>query len=382
MSRPTILIAGGGTGGHVFPAIAVADALEGLAEVGIVFCGTVRGVEVRVVPARGWTLELLDIEPIRGHGAARGVRASILAARATVQALALVRRLQPRAVLSVGGYAAGPVAIAGALCGVPVAVLEPNRVFGLTNRLIVPFATRAYVAWKEAAPRFRSSAIRVYGVPLRRGFAPRPYVSRGTARVLVMGGSQGAGALNERMPGAIARAGRAVQRLEVVHQSGRERDEAVRAAYAREAVDRVVVVPFLDDVAGAIADADVIVARAGAGTIAEITAVGRAAVLVPFPDAADDHQRLNAEALARLGAAVSVRQEQADATRLASEIERLLSDDAARASLADRARACGKPSAAHDVAADLLFVAGIDERWRSANGAIAHARLPLDEEAR
>jgi UDP-N-acetylglucosamine--N-acetylmuramyl-(pentapeptide) pyrophosphoryl-undecaprenol N-acetylglucosamine transferase len=200
--------------------------------------------------------------------------------------------------------------------------------------------------------------------------------------VLVMGGSMGAGALNERMPEAIARVRRAVQGLEVVHQSGRERDQAVRAAYAREAVDRVIVVPFLDDVAGAIADADVIVARAGAGTIAEITAVGRAAVLVPFPRAADDHQRRNAEALAHVGAAVSVRQEEADAGRLASEIQRLLSDDVARTSLADRARARGKPSAAYDVAADLLFVAGIEKRRPAANGAIAHARPALDEEAR
>jgi UDP-N-acetylglucosamine--N-acetylmuramyl-(pentapeptide) pyrophosphoryl-undecaprenol N-acetylglucosamine transferase len=217
---------------------------------------------------------------------------------------------------------------------------------------------------------------------LRRGFTPSPYSSRDTARVLVMGGSLGAAALNDRVPGALARVGRVLKRLEVVHQSGRERDEAVRAAYAREAVDRVVVVPFLDDVASAIAHADVIVARAGAGTIAEITAVGRAAVLVAFPHAADDHQRKNAEALARVGAAVSVRQEEADVARLASEIERLLSDDEARARLADRARASGKPGAAHDVAADLLALAGVVERPQWADGAIARGRPPLDEEAR
>jgi UDP-N-acetylglucosamine--N-acetylmuramyl-(pentapeptide) pyrophosphoryl-undecaprenol N-acetylglucosamine transferase len=357
VSLPKILIAGGGTGGHVFPAIAVAEAMRALAEVDLVFCGTARGAEARIVPAHGWPLELLEVEPMKGRGAGRAVRAAAVAARATVRALALVRRLGPATVLSVGGYAAGPVTLAAALRGVSVAVLEPNRVVGLTNRLLAPFAKRAYVAWDEAATRFRSSARRTYGVPLRRGFAPSPYAPRGTARVLVMGGSQGAAALNERMPEAIARLAGLFRGLAVVHQTGHDRDEAVRAAYARERVECVVVAPFLDDVAGAIAEADLVVARAGAGTIAEITAIGRAAILVPLPHAADDHQGQNAEALARAGAAVVVRQEAADAVRLANEIERMLADDSVRSSMAGAALARGRPSAACDVAADLLALA-------------------------
>jgi UDP-N-acetylglucosamine--N-acetylmuramyl-(pentapeptide) pyrophosphoryl-undecaprenol N-acetylglucosamine transferase len=357
VSAPRIVVAGGGTGGHVFPAVAVVEAMQSLASAEVTFCGTARGVEARVIPARGWPLELLDVEPMKGMGAARALRAGAVAARATLRSVGLLRRLRPNAVLSVGGYAAGPLALAAALGGVPVAVLEPNRVVGLTNRILAPFARRAYVAWEEAGARFRPSARRPFGVPVRSGFAPRPYVLYGTARVLVMGGSQGASALNDRMPDALARLRGKVTGLDVLHQAGPGRDAGVRAAYAALGVERVVVAPFLDDVAAAIADADVVVARAGAGTIAEIAAVGRASILVPFPSAADDHQGRNAEGFARAGAAVAVRQDQADAARLAGEIARVLLDDQARTSMADAARSHGRPGAAHDIAVDLLDLA-------------------------
>jgi UDP-N-acetylglucosamine--N-acetylmuramyl-(pentapeptide) pyrophosphoryl-undecaprenol N-acetylglucosamine transferase len=374
VSRPTILLAGGGTGGHVFPAVAVAESMQALADVDTVFCGTGRGVEARVVPARGWRLELLDVEPMKGGGPARAARGAVVAARATLRAFAVVRALRPNALLSVGGYAAGPVALAAALLGVPVALMEPNRVVGLTNRLLTPFARRAYLAWEETGAGFRPSARRVYGVPLRAGFAPRPYVPEGMARVLVLGGSQGAAALNERMPQAMARLA-GVAGLEVVHQAGREREAAVRAAYQREGVVRVSVVPFIEDVSRALAEADLVVARAGASSLAELTAVGRAAVLVPFPHAADDHQAKNAEALAAAGGAVCLRQDAADAARLAREIGALLGNDRARTAMADASRACGKPGAAHHIAMDLLGLAGIPER----PGAETHgsSRMPL-----
>jgi len=370
VSRPAVLLAGGGTGGHVFPAIAVAEALMAIADVDVVFCGTARGVEARVIPARGWRLELLDVVPMKGGGVRRAVRGALVAVRATARALTLVGRLRPRAVLGVGGYASGPVTLAAALRRVPVAVLEPNNVVGLANRLVAPFAKRAYVAWDEAAARFPEAARRVVGVPLRDGFGPRPYAARGSARVLVMGGSQGAAPLNERVPAALARLAKRVPQLDVLHQAGRDRDDAVRAAYAREGVARATVVPFVEDVARAIAEADVIIARAGAATLAEVTAVGRAAVFVPFPHAADDHQARNAEALARAGAAVCLRQESATPERLAAELERLLGDDTARVAMADASRARGRPEAAREVAGDFLELAGIPPRPRTrVNGA-------------
>jgi UDP-N-acetylglucosamine--N-acetylmuramyl-(pentapeptide) pyrophosphoryl-undecaprenol N-acetylglucosamine transferase len=376
VSRPTLLIAGGGTGGHVFPAVAVAEAVQALADVDVVFVGTDRGVEARVVPAGGWRLERLEVEPMKGGGPARAIRGAIVAMRATLRAAGIVRRLRPRAALSVGGYASGPATLAAALLGVPVAVLEPNSTVGLANRLLAPFARRAFLAWEEASPSFRGSAIRQYGVPLRAGFSPRPSSRRGAAvRVLVMGGSQGAAVLNERLPEALGRLALEGRAVDVLHQTGRDRDRPVRDAYARAKIERARVVPFIDDVAQAIADADLVVARAGAGTIAEITAIGRASLLVPFPHAADDHQARNAEALALAGASVCVRQERADAALLASEIGRLLADDVARRAMAERARARGRPDAARRVAKDLLALGAIGERaprepprLRSGNG--------------
>jgi UDP-N-acetylglucosamine--N-acetylmuramyl-(pentapeptide) pyrophosphoryl-undecaprenol N-acetylglucosamine transferase len=362
LTVPRILIAGGGTGGHVFPAIAVAEAMQRAADVEVVFCGTDRGIEARVVPARGWKLEKLDVEPIKGGGPLRASRGALIAARATVRAFGIVRRARPRAVLSVGGYAAGPVSLAAALLGVPVAVLEPNSIAGLANRLLAPFAERAYVAWDGTAMLFRADARRHFGVPLREGFDRVPYVSRGTACVLVTGGSQGAAALNERLPSAVARVARSVPLLEVLHQAGRDRDVEVRERYAREGVACATVVPFIDDVAAAIAAADVIVARAGAGTIAELSAIGRAAVLVPFPFAADDHQAKNAEAHATAGAAVCLRQNAATPEALAEAIARLLSDDAARIRMAAASGSLGKPNAARDVAEDLLALAKTAQR--------------------
>jgi UDP-N-acetylglucosamine--N-acetylmuramyl-(pentapeptide) pyrophosphoryl-undecaprenol N-acetylglucosamine transferase len=357
----TLLIAGGGTGGHVFPAVAVAEAAQALADVDVVFVGTDRGVEARVVPARGFRLERLEVEPMKGGGAQRALRGATVAMRATLRAAGLVRRLRPRAVLSVGGYASGPATLAAALLGVPVALLETNSTAGLANRLLAPFARCAFVAWDEVTTSFRASTVRKYGVPLRAGFVPRPSLPRHeSVRVLVMGGSQGAAFLNERVPEALGRAVLPGRAIDVLHQSGTGREPPVREAYARARIERARVVPFIEDVAQAIADADLVVARAGAGTIAEITAIGRAALLVPFPHAADDHQARNAQALARAGAAVCVLEGQADL--LAVEVGRLLSDDEGRGAMADRARARGRPDAAARVAKDLLALGAIGQR--------------------
>jgi UDP-N-acetylglucosamine--N-acetylmuramyl-(pentapeptide) pyrophosphoryl-undecaprenol N-acetylglucosamine transferase len=354
----TILIAGGGTGGHVFPALAVAEAMRALADVEIVFCGTKRGLEERVIPKSGFRFERLDVDPIRGRGLMGAARGMFTAARATLHSFETLRAAHPHAVLSVGGYAAGPVTLAAGLRGIPIAVLEPNCAAGVTNRVLGSFARRAYVACEEVAGVFRRDSVRVYGVPLRPGFSPRSGATTGPPRLLVMGGSQGSAALNERLPVAMGLLSANGRRVRVVHQAGRGRDGEVREAYARMGIQGTTVAAFVQDVASTIADADLVIARAGAGTIAEIAAIGRASILVPYPHAADNHQAKNAEALARQGAAVCVRQEQADAARLAWEIDRLLYDDASRARMAAAARARGRPNAARDVAVDLLGLAG------------------------
>jgi len=358
----TVLIAGGGTGGHVFPALAVADRLTQLAPVRVVFVGSPRGLEATVVEPRGYALELLKVAPLKNQGVAGVARGVWTAAEATRSAFALLRRYRPRVVLSVGGYAAGPAALAGVMAKIPLAVFEPNCVVGLANRWLSPFAKAAYVAWPEAAQSFRSSIAKTYGVALRSGFEPSPYMPRvGKRRVLVLGGSQGARALNERVPEALGRVSARLGRIDVLHQSGRGQAESVRQAYARAGMlhDHVSVAEFVDDVPGEMAAADVIIARAGAVTLAEIAAIGRASLLIPFPHAADDHQAKNAMALARQKGALCIRQEAADPVRLATELELLFSDDELRTAMAEQARRVGRPNAADAIARDLLALAGL-----------------------
>lgn len=376
----TILIAGGGTGGHVFPGLAVADALTSLADVRVVFGGSPRGIEKDVIPSRGYALELLDISPIKGGGARRAAKGAFVAARATLRALSIVRALSPSAVLSVGGYAAGPFALASVLLGVPLAIMEPNGVLGFTNRVLSPLSKRAYIAWPELESRVKRGTARLVGVPLRKGFEPADHVARATLDVLVMGGSQGAEALNDRVPRALASIAAELPNFRIVHQTGRDRDREVRALYTQLGLDGATVSPFLDDVPARLASADLVIARAGAGTVAEIAAVGRPSILVPFPFAADDHQTKNARALERAGGSVCVPQAEATVERLAKEACAILSSEPLRSRMAEAARAAGKPRAAYDVAGDLLLLGGVPLRIAKSqngksNGRSSHAEV-------
>ncbi|MGK3996122.1 undecaprenyldiphospho-muramoylpentapeptide beta-N-acetylglucosaminyltransferase [Sorangium sp. So ce1024] len=356
----TVLIAGGGTGGHVFPMIAVGDAVRAAApEARVVYVGTARGIEVRVMGERGDELELLHVLPLRGGGLSGFVRGAARAGRVLPEARRLVERLDARVVLSLGGYAGGPVSLAARSLGVPVAILEPNSVLGLSNRLLSPIVDRAYIAFPEAARALRPSAVRLFGVPLRRAFARAPYAPReGKLSLLVLGGSQGALALNDVVPRAIAQGRDRGLDLEVVHQTGRDREAAVRSLYAELGLsERARVVPFIDDVAEALAAADVVIARAGASTLAELCAVGRPSILIPYPFAADDHQMRNARSLERASAAVAIAQADATEARLAGELARLAEAPALRARMADAAASFGTPDAAARVAADLLELA-------------------------
>jgi len=301
----------------------------------------------------------LHVEPMKGGGPARAVRGGLVAAKACAAAIAVLAKKKPKAVLSVGGYAAGPMSLAAASMRIPVGVLEPNSVTGLANRWLSPFCARAYVAFEEAARDFAPAKVRRFGVPLRAEFTPSVYERKGSARILVLGGSQGARAINDRMPEVAKRLLAKVPSLHIVHQTGAEEVPRTEEGYASAGVSSARVVPFIEDVQAEIAAADIVVSRAGAATLAEICAVGRASVLVPFPHAADDHQAKNARAVANDGAAVFIRQEAADDVRLANELEILLLDDDRRCMMANRARERGKPNAANDVARDLLELAGI-----------------------
>lgn len=356
---PTLLFAGGGTGGHVFPLLAVADAVrELLPSARLVFVGTDKGMETRLVPERGYELELVKVLPIRGGGLTGALRGIGRAAGSIPDARGIVARLAPRAVLSIGGYAAGPVGLAARTLKVPLALMEPNAEAGLANRLIAPFVQRAYIAFPESQRYFTKGLSLQTGVPLRRGFGPAPYVApRAGLSVLVIGGSQGAKSLNEAVPRALARLGDSVS---VVHQCGRAHEDSARALYAELGLAaRARVTPFIDDMPSALAAADLVIGRAGANAVAEICAVGRPSLLVPYPFAGD-HQKHNAESIAREGASVWLPSADASPEALADTLRSLMSDPARLSTMAENARRIGRPHAARVIAEDLLSLSGLE----------------------
>lgn len=358
----TVLIAGGGTGGHVYPMLAVGQALRRVSDdVGVFYVGTSRGLEARVMPSAGEDLEMLDVEPLRGAGVKGFVRGATKALTSLKASRDLVKRRKPDVVLSVGGYAGGPIALAARLMGVPLAVLEPNSVLGLTNRWLGPFAHRAYVAFGDVDKRFKKDVAIRAGVPLRDAFEAQPYAPAPYRfHVLVLGGSLGAKALNERMPAAFSALQRDVPHATIVHQTGRGNASQTWERYQQEGVGDVSarVTDFIDGVPDELGRADVVVQRCGASSLAELCLVGRASVLVPFPFAADQHQLANAKSLERAGAAVAIEQTEASPTRLAAELTRLAADPETRTRMAASAAALATPAAADAIARDLLALAG------------------------
>jgi UDP-N-acetylglucosamine--N-acetylmuramyl-(pentapeptide) pyrophosphoryl-undecaprenol N-acetylglucosamine transferase len=356
--------------------IAVADALRAEADVRVVYVGTERGIETRIVPERGDELELLDVLPIRGKGVGGAVRGAARALLTLPAARKLAQRLGVRAVFAAGGYASGPMALGAWTARIPIAVLAPDVELGLTNRWLLPFARRAYVAFGATENRIgRGVALRT-GVPLRGAFRPSPYVpAPGRFSVLVLGGSQGAMALNEILPAALAAAARSVPGLSILHQTGQGRADDVARRYRElglEAAARVV--PFIDEIAVELARADLVVGRAGASSLAELCAVGRAAILIPFP-AAGAHQAANADALVAVGAAVSIPQREATSGRIEREIFDLAHDATRRTRMADAARGEGRPDAAREIARDLLALAGASLEGGALAGRAAGAAL-------
>ncbi|MEI9954653.1 MAG: undecaprenyldiphospho-muramoylpentapeptide beta-N-acetylglucosaminyltransferase [Pseudomonadota bacterium] len=369
----TLVLAGGGTGGHVYPMIAVADALRELApEIRLVFVGTERGMESRVVPERGYELELMRVLPIRGGGVLGALRGIARAAASLPEARALLKKLAPRAVFSIGGYAAGPISLGARSLRVPVALMEPNSVIGLANRLIAPLVQRAYTAFPESERHFKPSLVLRAGVPIRKGFEPVPFMPRLYApRVLVLGGSQGAKSLNEAVPRALAHV---AANISVVHQCGAAHEADARRLYAGLGLQaRAQVVPFIADMPQALADADLVIARSGASAVSEICAVGRPSLLVPYPFASGDHQRVNAESLVRAGAALCLSNTEATADRMAREISALFDNSMRLITMADRAAALGRPQAAEAIARDLLGLAGLANHERRVAPSPAHA---------
>lgn len=349
-----VLIMAGGTGGHIFPGLAVAAELARRG-VPVTWLGSEGRLETELVPRAGIPLDTLRIGAIRGKGFFRLLRVPIELAAAVLAARRVLRRCRPRSVLSMGGFAAGPGGLAAWLARVPLVVHEQNRVPGVTNRALAKFATRVLVGFADAFAK-NSSWV---GNPVRETIdtlpSPEPrFAARvGIPRLLVLGGSQGAQVLNARVPEAIARLS---QQLEIRHQCGARHAESTRTAYAAAGI-AASVEPFIDDMAVAYAWADLVLCRSGALTVAELSAAGVGAVLVPFAAAVDDHQTKNAEALVVVGAAVLVPEREASVERLAAVLDELLTDRPRLARMATSARTLAKPHAATRIADVCLEVA-------------------------
>jgi UDP-N-acetylglucosamine--N-acetylmuramyl-(pentapeptide) pyrophosphoryl-undecaprenol N-acetylglucosamine transferase len=366
-SELRVVVAGGGTGGHLYPGIAVARELESLREgTRVTFAGTAAGIEARVVPREGFALDLVRSGGLKGKSIAALARGLALVPLSLVDAWRIVTARRPHLVIGVGGYSSGPVVVVAALRGIATMLLEQNAVPGLTNRLLGPFVRAAAVNFETTAAFFGPKAI-VTGNPVRPEFlepSPRREEPRDEGRpgpatsVLVYGGSQGAHAINMALVAALPELAAERERLRITHQTGDRDLEDVRAAYRKAGVDAVVE-PFLYDMGTRLREADVIVCRAGATTLAEIAVAGKAAILVPLPTATDDHQRRNAEALAAAGAAEVLLQSDATGPAVARRILALAADPEARARMGQAARRLARPDAARLIARRALELAGV-----------------------
>ncbi len=349
-ASPLVMVMAGGTGGHIFPGLAVAQALQ---DVGarVRWLGADGGMETRLVPVQNIEIDTIAVKGVRGKGIATLLGAPLRVLRAVRAASRVLRRERPAAVISFGGYAAGPGGIAARLAGIPLLVHEQNRAAGMTNKVLARLAAQVLVGFPQT---FAKETL--VGNPVRLEIAQVPPPENrgidhaGALRLLVLGGSQGARALNAAVPQAVAALGHPV---EVRHQAGEKLLDEARKAYADAGVTASVE-PFIADMAAAYAWADLVVCRAGALTLAELCAVGVGSVLVPFPQAVDDHQTRNAQYLVERDAALLLPQSDDLAKRLRSVLETLAVDPSQRLAMAKAARALARPDAAREVAAAVL----------------------------
>ena len=352
-----VIIAGGGTGGHIYPGVAVAEEiLRRNPAAAIAFVGTERGLEARILPKLGYRLETITVSRLKGGGVWGRITGLARLPVGIFQAWRVLRRNQPQVVLGVGGYASGPALIAAWLTRRPTAIQEQNATPGMTNRWLGKLVRAVFLGFAAAARCFKASKTSFTGNPIRAALAarlaaaqPQDAAAANRLRLLVFGGSQGARFLNERMPAAVAALVAAHNDLivTVVHQTGPAEEEATRARYCEQGLaGRTTVLPFIDDMPAIYAASDLAVCRAGALTVAELTAVGLPSLLVPFPFAADNHQEANAQVLADAGAARLVRQDAWDDADVAGWIAALAADHAALARMAAAARALARLDAA------------------------------------
>ncbi|HZP61858.1 MAG TPA: undecaprenyldiphospho-muramoylpentapeptide beta-N-acetylglucosaminyltransferase [Terriglobales bacterium] len=349
------ILAGGGTGGHVIPALAIAQELRSQFSAEVLFIGTSRGIENRLVPNAGFALRLVNVGALKNVGLATRVKTLFDLPRATWAASRILSEFRPDFVMGVGGYASGPAMLAAVLHRIPTLVFEPNLVPGFANRVVARFVSAAAVHFEETGRYFRHCT--VTGVPVREAFF-KITGEHATPTLLVFGGSQGAHAINQAAVQAAAELLQRIPQLRIVHQTGEADYNVAKAAYEKLAAS-VEVYRFIDDMPGYFARASLLICRSGASTVAEITAAGKPAIFVPFPRAADDHQKRNAEALQKAGAAVMLEQSQLTPESLISVVTSLFSDQAQLKAMGEAVRKLSHPNAAREIASMAARLAGV-----------------------
>jgi len=354
-----VVIAGGGTGGHLFPGIALAEEIR--ARGGEVhFVGTARGIEARAVPEQGFALELIDVAGIKGRGLMGLVRGLLRLPRAWWQSLRLLRRLRPDVVLGVGGYASGPVVATASMLRIPTAILEQNSIPGITNRILSRLVRKVFCTFPDVRSRFPARKVVLAGNPIRRQILGQLVAAGETTsaaaaprgpRLFVFGGSQGARAINDAVLAALPALIQRLPDLEIWHQTGKGDEERVKQGYAALGLGepRARVAAFLKDMAAPYAWCDLVVCRAGATSLAELTAVGKPAVLVPFPHATDNHQEWNARALVDAGGALLLRESEWSPAALADAVTGLLQSPDRLAGMSAAMRSAARPEAARTI---------------------------------
>lgn len=355
-----VIVAGGGTGGHVIPALAIAQELRSRYGAHVLFVGTQHGIETRLVPAAGFELHLIEVGALNRVDFATRLKTLFDLPRAIMGSAKLIREFRPDVMIGVGGYASGPAMLAAAIMGVPTLAFEPNVIPGVANRLVAPMVSAAAVHFEATCHYFRNC--HVTGVPVRREFfnvAARPKDRQPT--LLVFGGSQGAHAINQAVLQALPALIAAVPAIHIIHQTGEKDYAEAQAVYLRTMISAEVSA-FIDDMPGTFARADLLLCRSGASTVAEVTAAGKPAIFVPLPTAADDHQTRNAETLSRASAARLLPQSELNTDRLVKEIAGLLANASLLGQMSEAAGRFAHPDAAAEIATLAARIAGIPSR--------------------
>jgi UDP-N-acetylglucosamine--N-acetylmuramyl-(pentapeptide) pyrophosphoryl-undecaprenol N-acetylglucosamine transferase len=348
-----MLIAGGGTGGHLFPGIAVAEEVTTRHPKNeVVFVGTRRGLEARVVPESGYKLEVIAARGLKGMGPVRFLVGLLALPVSFVESWRILKKYRPDVVVGVGGYASGPVVLAAWMQDVPTAVQEQNALPGFTNRVLGNLVTVVFVAFTESRKFFPAKKVQLIGNPIRRMLLDNYLRSRKAHdrfTVLVFGGSQGARGINDRVVEALDELAELKNELHFIHQTGAKDLDRVRQEYARRGFSAEVV-PFIVDMSSAYSQAEVVICRAGAATLAELTVCKKASILIPFPAAADNHQEVNAQAMVAGGAALMFRESELTGKRLADQVRSLKGDPGALKKMERQAALLGRPEASKELA--------------------------------